>query len=252
MNCVWGQKPDYKDVLKFFYLLPLGDYLNNLFFSENKIDDNSLYNLYGMLLYSSTLCHYISVIFNMETNTFITYDDDKIKELSSIHELYKEITLERMKKNPKVFFYPVLLIYYREIIYNNETFKLNEYSYIKYHSLKEECLEAKNNPLQKYVNYQQIYDRTRKYSTGIMNGLFDMIVEEDLKDINNKTNIPYNNYYNNFNNINMEKKEENKNMVVEDSNKKSDEKTEKKRTNKRTQTQYINHSKKIDFFNNII
>ena len=38
---------------------------------------------------------------------------NKIKELNSIHEVYKEITFEKMKNNPNAFFYPVLLIYHK-------------------------------------------------------------------------------------------------------------------------------------------
>ena len=207
----------------------------------------------------------------MEKNIFILYEDDKIQELSSIHEVYKEITSEQIKKNPKVFFYPVLLIYYREILYNDEkTMRLNNYSDIKFHNLEEDCLKLINFPIaltneqkrQNYLEYvkaQKLYDRKRKYSMEPLNGSFDMIVEEeDQKDFtSNKTDIPCNNnYYNNLNNKNIDKNDDNNSMLVEDNYKISEEKTEKKRTYKRNQTQYINHNnnhfKKFDFFKNIM
>ena len=243
LNCVWNRNQDIKDILKFLYLLSLEDNLNNLFICENNNPKKSVYNLFGMILYSSALSHYISILFNMEKNTFILYDDDKIKELSSIHEVYKEITYEQLKKNPKAFFYPVLLIYYKELIYNDDkTIKLNEYSYNNFHNLEEDCLKALNSHISlteeekrqnylEYVKAQNAYIRKRKYSMEPLNNSFEMIIEEEQKDINNNNN-------NNF----TDKKDENKNnnMIVDDYysiNKK--EKTEKKRINKRAEIQYI-------------
>ena len=82
-----------------------------------------------MILYSSALSHYVNVMFNIQNNKFVLYNDDKIKELNSIHEVYREITVGQIKKNPKAFFYPVLLVYYKEIIYNdNNTIKINDYT----------------------------------------------------------------------------------------------------------------------------
>ena len=92
------------------------DNLENLFHCENN-KKKLTFNLLGMVLYSGALSHYINVMFNIEKNIFVLYNDDKIKELSNIHEVYKEITAEQIKYNhPNAFYYPVLLIYYREII----------------------------------------------------------------------------------------------------------------------------------------
>ena len=40
------------------------------------------------------------------------YDDDKIKEIPTIHDVYKEMTSEQIKKNPERYYYPVLLLDY--------------------------------------------------------------------------------------------------------------------------------------------
>ena len=264
LNCTWEKKQNINDVLKFLYLLSLEDHLNNLFSIENKKSDESLYNLLGMILYSSALSHYISVIFNMEKNIFILYDDDKIKELSSIHEVYKEITSEQIKKNPNVFFYPVLLIYYREILYNdNKTMELNDFSEHKFHILENDCLNAinshkaltKEQKRQNYLEYvkaQNAYDKKRKFSMEPMNSSFDMIIEEEQKNGFNKFSDDIN-YKNNYSNINMDKKDDYNNMFVEENNKKRD-KYEIRRTNKRSETQYRNNYqyKSFGFFNNII
>ena len=269
LNCAWEKNQNINDVIKFLYLLPLEDHLNNLFSIENEISDKSLYNLLGMILYSSALSHYISVIFNMEKNIFILYDDDKIKELSSIHEVYKEITSEQIKKNPNVFFYPVLLIYYREILYNDDkTIELNDYSEHKFQLLEQYCLNAINNhkvltmeqKRQNYLEYvkaQNIYDIRRKFSMESLNSSFDMIIEEEQKNIiNNKTkfsdDIIYKNIYSNMK-MDIKENNTNNNMFVEE-NYKSQEKYEIKRTNKRSETQYRNNYqyKSFDFFKNIM
>jgi hypothetical protein len=128
------------------YLLSLEDDLNNLFLCSYHNNNNQriIYNLLGMILYSSALSHYINVLFDIQKNVFVLFDDDKIKELKSIHDVYKEITAEQIKKNSKAFFYPVLLIYYKEIIYDDcNTMKINEYTIQKYNNLVEECKKAK-------------------------------------------------------------------------------------------------------------
>lgn len=146
LNCIWNTKNiEVKNVIKFLYLLSLEDDLNNLFFCvHNNNKQRIIYNLLGMILYNSTLSHYVNVMFNIQNNKFVLYNDDKIKELNSIHEVYWEITVEQIKKNPKTFFYPVLLVYYKEIIYNdNNTIKINDYTIQKYNNLVEECKKAK-------------------------------------------------------------------------------------------------------------
>ena len=177
-----------------------------------------------MILYSGVSTHYISVMFNIEKNLFVLYNDDKIKEFSSIHEVYKEITAEQMKNNPDVFYYPVLLIYYKEIIYNDKkTTQLNEYSFSKYNNLVEYCDKIKKNYVhltkeQKEKNHLELIKAQikfdRKMSVEPRNNILDMIIEEESnrRSVNN-INKNINNNINNINHINVEN---NDNMVLEE------------------------------------
>lgn len=267
LNCVWNKrKPELNDVIKFLYLLSLEDNITNLFFCEIKNKEIGLYNLLGMILYSPALSHYINVIFNFEKNIFVMYDDDKIKEIPTIHDVYKEMTSEQIKKNPERYYYPVLLIYYKEIIYNDKkTVLLNNYTSYHSNQLEEECLKAKNShiPLteeQKKQNLieleiaQRRIERNRRYSMNQTNNSFSMHIEEE-NDIKEQNKL--------FPEINdnrskllksEEKSKENNNMILEEKTQK--ENTEKKRTNKRFGTQNINHKyyhfQNFDFFQDIL
>ena len=267
LNCIWNKrKPDLNDVIKFLYLLSLEDNITNLFYCEIKNKEIGLYNLLGMILYSPALSHYINVIFNFEKNIFVMYDDDKIKEIPTIHDVYKEMTSEQIKKNPERYYYPVLLIYYKEIIYNDKkTVLLNNYTSYHSNQLEEECLKAKNShiPLteeQKKQNLieleiaQRRIERNRRYSMNQTNNSFSMHIEEE-NDIKEQNKL--------FPEINdnrskllksEEKSKENNNMILEEKTQK--ENTEKKRTNKRFGTQNINHKyyhfQNFDFFQDIL
>ena len=267
LNCIWNKrKPELNDVIKFLYLLSLEDNITNLFFCEIKNKEIGLYNLLGMILYSPALSHYINVIFNFEKNIFVMYDDDKIKEIPTIHDVYKEMTSEQIKKNPERYYYPVLLIYYKEIIYNDKkTVLLNNYTSYHSNQLEEECLKAKNShiPLteeQKKQNLieleiaQRRIERNRRYSMNQTNNSFSMHIEEE-NDIKEQNKL--------FPEINdnrskllksEEKSKENNNMILEEKTQK--ENTEKKRTNKRFGTQNINHKyyhfQNFDFFQDIL
>lgn len=172
INCIWSDpRQALEDVIKFFYILPLEDCLDNLFINMHN-NNNKIYNLLGMILYSPALSHYINVIFNIQKNIFVLYNDDKIKELNSIHEVYKEITLEQIKRNDtNIFYYPVLLIYYKEIIYDDlQTIKKNIYSFDEYNFLIEECSKLKEKEKQnlltdeqKKQNYIELVQAQMKY-----------------------------------------------------------------------------------------
>ena len=269
LNCVWNTvRPQLENVLKFLYLLSLEDCLQNIFICENK-NLYLTYNLLGMIFYSGALSHYINVMFNIEKNLFVLYNDDKIKELSSIHEVYKEITAEQIKNNPNAFYYPVLLIYFKEIIYNDKkTIELNEYSYSRYKNLEDICRKAKNShvPLTKEQKERNHFDlinaQIRYYRTMSEDQRYnklDMIIEEET---NSKKENHINYYYNNYNNINIKKEND---MIVEDEkekifdfegDEKQEDKKDKKRINKRYGTDYKkdknSHFKKFDLFSNII
>ena len=245
LNCVWNnKKQELKDVTKFLYVLPLEDDLNNLFSCNNKGNHRIIYNLLGMILYSSTLSHYINVMFNIQKNLFVLYDDDKIKELESIHDVYKEITAEEIKKS-KAFFYPVLLIYYKEMIYDDPyTIKINDYNIQNYNCLVEECKKAKKESnivltdeqkrknYLKYIEAQMKYEQVKGFYLNDSDNLgcsslykvceeiedgkdnkskssdsLKMVIEEGLKD--------YNNNNNNINNIS------NNNIIINNNNNKN-------------------------------
>ena len=257
INCIWGKlRPDLKDVLKFLYLLPLENKINNLFYCEDIQNDDGdvFYHLFGMILYSPCLCHYINVIYNREKNLFVLYNDDRIKELFSIHEVYREITSEQLKYNPEVFYYPVLLIYYNENIYNNhKSREINEYTCNLYYKLKEDCFKAKNfhtvlteeqkkNNYYEHIKAQIKFEKSRRrHSMKPNKNFMEMIIEEEQKDINYKDNDNFK--YSNKNDINIDndkKKEMNNNtnnMMIEDNHRNNQFDTERKRTNKRSGTQ---------------
>ena len=270
LNCIWNKrKPDLDDVIKFLYLLSLEDNINNLFCCDIKNKENSLYNLLGMILYSPALSHFVNVIFNFEKNVFVMYNDDKIKEIQTIHDVYKEMTSEQIKKNPERYYYPVLLIYYKEIIYNDKkTVILNNYTSYHSNQLEEECLKAKNShiPLtdeQKKQNLielemaQRRIERNRRYSMNEKYNSFGMNIEEedDIKE----NNIIFPEFNSNKNKLlkSEEKNKENNNMILEEKTQK--ENTEKKRTNKRYGTLNTNHKNyhfqkfaNFDFFQDIL
>ena len=226
INCVWNiKKPELSDVLKFLYLLTLEGTLNDLFEYEST-ERPPFYNLYGLILYSGALCHYINVMYNMQKNNFILYNDDKIKELASIHDVYLEITAEQIKQNSEAFYYPVLLIYCKEIIYNSyETRKINEYSYEKFHHLEKECTKAKNYHLplteeEKRKNYHELERaQMRKMSADPRYCSNFMAIEEDFKyNKENSINMNINNH--NSNNMSESKKRDIINgMDIEEDNK---------------------------------
>ena len=140
INCVWNNfKPKIQDVIKFLYLISLIEEIDNLFLCPNKIKKDNYY-LMGIIFYSFTLCHYINMIFNLQENVFTLYNDDAIIEFKTINELYRYLTLEQIKSNNKAYFYPVLLVYGKENIYDENQISLNkQINKIKYEILIEEC-----------------------------------------------------------------------------------------------------------------
>ena len=118
-------------------------------------------------------------------------------------------------------------------------------------------MEQKRQNYLEYVKAQNIYDKRRKFSMEPLNSSFDMIIEEEQKNIiNNKGKFSDDIIYkNNYSNMKMDIKDDNtnNNMFVEE-NYKSQEKYEIKRTNKRSETQYRNNYqyKSFDFFKNIM
>ena len=173
VNCVWNNaKPELTDVIKFLYFISLIEELENLFICPSKTEKTNYY-LNGIIFYSYTLCHYINVIFNLEKNVFTLYNDDGIIEFDNMNEIYNYITKDQLKKNNKAFFYPVLLVYGKENIYDEKVLlKLKRTNKINYELLLDECdkliklnkpKERKLTDEEKKKNYQELLLAQIKY-----------------------------------------------------------------------------------------
>ena len=167
VNCVWNNvKPDLKDVIKFLYFISLIEQLDNLFICPLK-NEKSNYYLNGIIFYSFTLCHYINLIFNLQKNVFTLYNDTGIMEFENMNEVYNYITKGQLKKNNKAYFYPVLLVYGKENIYDEKILlKLKRTNKISYELLLEECdklvFKVNNKPKEKPLTQEEIDKNMRE------------------------------------------------------------------------------------------
>ena len=167
VNCVWKNvKPDLKDVIKFLYFISLIEQLDNLFICPSK-NEKSNYYLNGIIFYSFTLCHYINLIFNLQKNVFTLYNDTGIMEFENMNEIYNYITKAQLKKNNKAYFYPVLLVYGKENIYDEKILlKLKRTNKINYELLQEECdklvFKVNNKPKEKPLTQEEINKNMRE------------------------------------------------------------------------------------------
>ena len=173
VNCVWNnERPDLKEVIKFLHFISLVEKLDNLFICPSKTE-NTNYYLIGIIFYSFALCHYINLIFNLQKNVFTLYNDTGIMEFSNIYDVYKYITIEQLKKNNKAYFYPVLLVYCKENIYDDGTIVLlKKTNKCNYDLLLDECNKLtkvdipKEKPLteeEKRRNYNELLLAQIKY-----------------------------------------------------------------------------------------
>ena len=200
INCIWNNaKPEIENVVSFLYLISLIEELDNLFLCPNKAEKDHYY-LMGIIFYSFTLCHYINMIFNIQKNVFTLYNDESILEFTNINDVYRHITIEQIKNNNKAYFYPVLLVYGKENIYDEDMLpKIKRNNKTNYDSLMLECkIEIKKNssfkeeqPLteeQKKKNYRELIEAQIKYDR-----------EQELKDMLNRNPTKSNSdYYRRF------------------------------------------------------
>ena len=143
INCVWNNyKPEIEDVVKFLYLISLIEEIDNLFICPNKVEKDNYY-LMGIIFYSFTLCHYINTIFNLQKNVFTLYNDEGILEFKYLNDLFKYLTIEQIQKNNQAYFYPVLLVYGKENIYEENSIPIIKISNNKnnYETLIKVCKE---------------------------------------------------------------------------------------------------------------
>lgn len=225
INCVWNNfKPKIQDVIKFLYLISLIEEIDNLFLCPNKIKKDNYY-LMGIIFYSFTLCHYINMIFNLQENVFTLYNDDAIIEFKTINELYRYLTLEQIKSNNKAYFYPVLLVYGKENIYDENQISLNkQIDKINYEILIKECKNEikKEKPLteeEKQKNLRELElaqirmerEQERNNSRNNRDNILDYYKRfNNDNDNNNKLNIINNQNNNRKNNNNFLRSNNNK------------------------------------------
>ena len=170
INCVWRESnPKLEDVMTILFLLSLKDDLNNLFDLQIKKKQNSFYCLFGFILYSFTLSHYIICQFNEAKKVFVLLDDEVVKEFNNLYDLIIEISAEVLKKNGKAFFYPVMLIYQKRNIYYSQFLKNNKLNDKKYEEIINKCQDAINEYQSKEVlteefksvNYQKLIEEQK-------------------------------------------------------------------------------------------
>ena len=142
INCIWKNvKPELQDVVKFLYLISLVDEIDNLFICPNKEGKDNYY-LIGIIFYSFSLCHYINMSFNVSSNVFTLHNDEGIIEFKNINDLYRYLTIQQFKTNNKAYFYPVLLIYGKDEIYDEPVIPtIKQTNKINYEILLKECNE---------------------------------------------------------------------------------------------------------------
>ena len=143
INCVWrDSNPILDDAMTIFFMMPLKDEFNNLFICQNRTYKKHFYHLFGFILYSFTLSHYIICIYNMDKDVFVLLNDEIVKEFHNLYELIIDITVNTLKTTGKAFFYPVMLIYTKDIIYQKKSMKLNTLNDSEYKNIINMCNEA--------------------------------------------------------------------------------------------------------------
>ena len=143
INCVWKESnPIVDDAMTIFFMMPIIDEFNNLFISQAKTYKKKFYHLFGFVLYSFTLSHYIICIYNMDKEVFVLLNDEVVKEFHNLYELIIDITVEELKLSGKAFFYPVMLIYTKDRIYKNKSLRINTLNDSEYKDIINKCNEA--------------------------------------------------------------------------------------------------------------
>ena len=226
INCVWkNQVPEQKEIIDFLFLLSLEEDLNRLFMCQGR---NTKFNLIGMILYSYTLCHYTVMIYNKNSKVFVFYNDDSVKEYKTLYEFFSEMLINNINlyDNDKAYFYPTMLLYIRENVYDNNEIQNNELTQYKYLDLLNKVEENQNNYIkrhtlteeQKKKNMEELIKKQREYENKINN---DKRVNKNQNKIslnidNNIYNIDKNNYISNSMNLNNQIKINNNNISGND------------------------------------
>ena len=177
INCVWkNQLPEQKEIIDFLFLLSLGEDLNRLFMCQSK---NSKYNLIGMILYSYTLCHYTVLLYNKKAKVFSFYNDDSVKEFKTLYEFFPEMLINNINlyDNDKAYFYPTMLLYTNENVYDKNEIQKNELTQYKYLELLNKVEENQQNFIkahtlteeQKKKNLEELIKKQNEYENNLIN-----------------------------------------------------------------------------------
>jgi len=205
INCVWKESnPIVDDVISLFFLMSLKDELNNLFCYNNnnrRSNKRNSYYLLGFILYCFTLSHYIACFYNYEKKIFVLLDDEVAKEYNNIYELILDITVNILKVNEKAFFYPVMLIFTQEAIFDSRIIKFNTLADKEYSNIIKKCNEA--------IEEYQIENKMKEEEK--MNNYKDFI--EKQKEIENNIKRRNNKKRSNNDNINQKEIETNEKKV---------------------------------------
>ena len=178
INCVWKESnPIVDDVISLLFLISLKDELNSLFTCYNKLSrKKNSYYLFGFILYSFAMSHYIICMYNYDKKVFALLDDETIKEYNNLFELILDITVNILKINDKGFFYPVMLIFTQENLYDYKTIKLNILNDSDYSLLINKCNEAiyecqtqnTMNEEEKLNNYKEYIEKQKEIENKIL------------------------------------------------------------------------------------
>ena len=229
INCVWkSQVPEIKEIIEFLFLLSVEEDLNNLFVCQLRTrNDDTNYHLLGMILFSYTLCHYTVLIFNKKAKVFALYNDDSVKEFKTLYEVFPELLINYVNKydNDKGYFYPVMLIYTKEKIYDKDDIINNSVNEMQYVELINKIEENQINFIQNHTlteeqkkkNVEDLIEKQKAYDQAMLNNntnnnndnqnnLNDVQNNNNINDINNINNnlneVQNNNNINDINNIN--------------------------------------------------
>ena len=210
INCVWkNQVPEQKDILDFLFLLSAEEDLNRLFMCNKNPNSNTTYHLEGMILYSYSLCHYMILLYDKKNKVFVFHNDDIVIEYKTLYECFSQIFIDNINlyDNDKAYFYPTMLFYSNEPIYDKKDIELNSLSdykyvemlnkieenqknYIKRHTLTE---EQKKKNLEELIQKQKEYEQQKFYEQNKINNESKKIENKIINKINKDNNEDYQN-----------------------------------------------------------
>ena len=211
INCVWRESnPILDDAMTLFFMMPLRDEFSNLFIHKTKSYRKNFYYLFGFILYSFTLSHYIICIYNYDKKVFVLLNDEIVKEFHNLYELLLDITVDTLKDTGKAFFYPVMLIYTNDVLYDSQVMKVNTLNNSEYQDIINKCneaiyqfeMESKIKEEEKSNNYKEFIQKQKEIEEEIIRNSLKKSKYESYRKSKNIKNIE----------IQPEEKKENKEL----------------------------------------